>query len=96
MNQALLGKWLWRLSEEGDNLWFKEVAMKYGVSREGWDSSGPSFPFSGLWKGIMLVKESFDANIKVWSGDGKRSFFGQTHGWGIPRCLSIFEIVRLA
>lgn len=33
----------------------------------------------------MSVKESFDGNIKVQLGDGKRLLFGQICGWGILR-----------
>lgn len=75
VNQALLGKWLWRLREEGDSLWFKVVAAKYGVSRGGWDLGGPSYHFFGLWRGIMSVKNSFETNIKFRLEDGKRLFF---------------------
>lgn len=36
MNQALLGKWLWRLGEEGDSLWKQVLVAKYGILRNGW------------------------------------------------------------
>lgn len=51
------------------------MVAKYGVSRGGWDSSGPSYCFSWIWKGIMSVKESFEAIIKLQLGDGNRVLF---------------------
>jgi len=35
-NQALLGKWLWRLATERDVLWRLEVEAKYGCLNGGW------------------------------------------------------------
>lgn len=33
MNQALSGKWLWRIGEDGDNLWKRVFVAKYGFEK---------------------------------------------------------------
>lgn len=75
VNQALLGKWLWRLGVENDSLWFKVVEAKYGVSRVGWDVPRLSYCQSGLWRGFLSVNDLFEANIKFRIGDGRRVLF---------------------
>jgi hypothetical protein len=42
MNQALLGKWLWRIGEISNSLWKRILLAKYGARRNGWDISRPS------------------------------------------------------
>ncbi|XXG59153.1 hypothetical protein AAC387_Pa04g1283 [Persea americana] len=41
MNQALLGKWLWRLGEDSYGLWRSILIAKYRVRRNGWDTLLP-------------------------------------------------------
>lgn len=36
MNQALLGKWLWRMGIESGGLWRSIILAKYGNIRNGW------------------------------------------------------------
>lgn len=43
MNQALLGKCLWRLWGNMDSLWREIIIAKYGVRRNGWDITGSSY-----------------------------------------------------
>lgn len=43
MNQALLGKWLWRISEDQHGLRNQIIAAKYEVSRNGWDIKDPDY-----------------------------------------------------
>lgn len=64
MNQAFLGKWLWRLRDGSDSLWRDIVLAKYKVGRNGWDTKRASYRHSSLWKGIMSVKDSFAMNIR--------------------------------
>ncbi|XP_062156716.1 uncharacterized protein LOC133864405 [Alnus glutinosa] len=37
-NQALLGKWMWRFSQERDALWRSVIEVMYGSVRGGWSS----------------------------------------------------------
>jgi hypothetical protein len=37
-NQALLGKWMWRFSQERDALWRSVIKVKYRSVRGGWSS----------------------------------------------------------
>lgn len=43
--------------------------------QRGWDTYCPSYRVSGLWKGVLSVKESFDANVKFCMSDGEKVFF---------------------
>lgn len=36
---ALLGKWLWRFSNESNSLWHSIIHNKYGMDLNGWDYS---------------------------------------------------------
>lgn len=76
MNQALLGKWLWRIREDTDNLWRQIILAKYGLGRDGWDISGPSYRYSGSWKGLVSIKDAFEHCIKFWVGSGNYVLFG--------------------
>lgn len=60
VNQALLGKWLWSLGEEPDSLWFKIVSVQYEISRDGWDTDGPTYRFSRVWRGVMSMKAALN------------------------------------
>eukprot|EP00268_Persea_americana_P040392 TRINITY_DN40104_c1_g2_i1.p1 TRINITY_DN40104_c1_g2~~TRINITY_DN40104_c1_g2_i1.p1 ORF type:complete len:152 (+),score=10.55 TRINITY_DN40104_c1_g2_i1:316-771(+) len=64
MNRALLGKWLWNIGEHSNSLWRQLVMAKYTVKRNGWEVSGPSYRFSGIWRGISSVRDLFTANVK--------------------------------
>lgn len=88
MNRALLGKWLSRLGE-GYSLWVNVVAAKYDVSRGGWKPGGSAYRFSEVRRGIMPVKESFNANIKIRVGDGRKMFSMRINGLAILLCGSI-------
>ena len=52
-NEALLGKWLWRLMNEKGNLWREVVAVKYGATNLGWFPSSPKENYGcSLWSYI--------------------------------------------
>jgi hypothetical protein len=44
-NQALLGKWIWRFSQERDALWRSVIEVKYGSVRGGWCSLPVTGPY---------------------------------------------------
>lgn len=58
MNHARLGKWLWRIGEDGDSLRKQVIIAKYGVLRNGWDIQSPTYHSSRIWRGILSVKDS--------------------------------------
>lgn len=37
VNNALLGKWLWRVGEDSSSMWKSIMEAKYGVAGNGWD-----------------------------------------------------------
>jgi len=52
-NRALLGKWVWRFSQERDALWRSVIDVKYGSVRGGWCSLPVTGPYGvGVWKFI--------------------------------------------
>ena len=75
MNQALLGKWLWRLGDESKGLWRNILLAKYKVRRNGWDISHPSQRCSNFWKGICSTKDSFAQSIRYQVGNGENVSF---------------------
>lgn len=48
---------------------------KYGGHRNGWDLKGPDYRSSGIWKGIINVKEIFLNEVRFRMGSGERIFF---------------------
>ena len=53
LNEALLGKWLWRFMNEKGNLWRKVVAIKYGATSLGWFFFSANGPYGcSLWRYI--------------------------------------------
>ena len=75
-NRALLGKWLWRFGVEGDRLWKRVLVARHGAACGGWNTGLVRGSHGcGLWKGIRLGWESFNAHLryKVGIGDTVRS-----------------------
>ena len=64
LNATLHGKWLWRLGDGLAGLWKQLLICKYDISRNGWDVRSAMARCSGLWKGILYVKEKFSSNIR--------------------------------
>ncbi|KAL5700050.1 hypothetical protein ACHQM5_025549 [Ranunculus cassubicifolius] len=65
MNEALLGKWLWRFGEERDHLWRMVIAEKYGEEEGGWYSKDPLCPFGiTLWKDIVKERLRFAKGVR--------------------------------
>lgn len=75
MNQALLGKWLWRVGSESESLWRQLIVSKYSIKREGWEVESGVYKYSAIWKGICSVKEKFVQNIKFSVCSGNKIFF---------------------
>lgn len=75
MNNALLGKWLWRIENDTDSLWNRIITAKYGVKRDGCDIYGPPNQCSCLWKGITSIKTTFSDSIKYRVGSGNKILF---------------------
>ena len=68
MNQALLGKWLWRMGDGMDGLWREVLDRKYSLPRRGWDIQEAPTKSSAIWKGILSVKSLLKENIKFQIG----------------------------
>ena len=80
MNQALLGKWLWRIGEGSQGLWRRVLERKCSLPRCGWDVQDPPLYSFTIWKGILSVKKLFMENIKYQIGLGERTLFGKIGG----------------
>jgi hypothetical protein len=87
-NEALLGKWVWRIKNERNSLWRKVLVSKYG--EEGlflsdrvvkgshwWQDLNKLF---GVWEGDC---EWLHKNIVKNIGDGQDTSFGMIIGWGL-------------
>lgn len=75
MNQALLGKWLWRIGYGTDGLWRQVLDRKYSPPRWGWDVQDATAKTSAICKGILSVKRLPMENIKYKIGSGESILF---------------------
>eukprot|EP00268_Persea_americana_P033450 TRINITY_DN3312_c0_g1_i6.p1 TRINITY_DN3312_c0_g1~~TRINITY_DN3312_c0_g1_i6.p1 ORF type:complete len:225 (-),score=29.21 TRINITY_DN3312_c0_g1_i6:634-1308(-) len=75
MNQALLGKWLWRLGDESEGQWRLVVLEKYGNQKDGWEVQVAAYKYSAIWKGIISSSEKFMQNIRCNVCLGKKILF---------------------
>ncbi|XP_058076385.1 uncharacterized protein LOC131224966 [Magnolia sinica] len=76
MNQALLGKWIWRLGTEGDALRNLIIKGKYGSSQGGWWTKELVVTRASLlWKAIMRTEKEVVRNIAFELGNGNRIRF---------------------
>ena len=65
MNQALLGKWLWRLGDMAEGLWRHVVMEKYGNQGGGWEVNDINYKHSAIWKRIVSTKRKVDAEHQI-------------------------------
>jgi hypothetical protein len=75
-NQALLGKWMRRFSQECDALWRSVIDVKYGSVRGGW-SSLPVMGSYGVsvWKFIRRWWDNVAKYLRFEVGDGSHIRF---------------------
>jgi hypothetical protein len=79
MNESLLVKWIWKIFQQPDELWYKIVEAKY--------LRGHGFFYSKInggsqfWKGLHKVKHLFKWGAVFKVGDGKVRRFGRTVGY---------------
>lgn len=80
MNNALLGKLLWRIGEDTNSLWRSVILAKYGLRRDGWDLDGPytrtqAYGISNKEAFLNSIKYRVGSNSKIllwqdtWAGD---------------------------
>jgi hypothetical protein len=75
-NQTLLGKWIWRFSQERDALWRSVIEVKYGSVRGGWSS----LPVTGsygvsVWKFIRRGWDTVAKYLRFEVGEGSHIRF---------------------
>jgi hypothetical protein len=77
-NQALLGKWLWRYTNESEALWYKIIRAKYEDQDGGWCTKEVSSSYGvGLWKHIHQGWNFFAKGIRFEVGIGSKVRFWQ-------------------
>jgi hypothetical protein len=75
-NQALLGKWLWRLAHEEGAWWRSVLVAKYELDWGGWHSGVISGSHGvGLWKYICMGWKNFRRFVKFDPGEGSKICF---------------------
>lgn len=85
-NRALLSKWLWRFSQDGDSLWRQVIANKYGVVND-WETETSTRPYGcGCWRAIMKTAEDFKRGTEFEIGSGSRIRFWKDR-WCSDRLL---------
>ena len=71
LNQALLGKWLWRFGHKVTNLWRRVISAKYGEGQGGWCTKVCKRTHGcGLWRSIQKGWESFSKHLSFVVGEG--------------------------
>ncbi|PNY15039.1 cysteine-rich receptor-like protein kinase, partial [Trifolium pratense] len=102
-NQALLGKWCWRMLVDREGFWFRVLAARYGVEggrlREGGRKG------SVWWREIARIRERGGESGVSWFrehvlrrvGDGSDTFYW-TDLWvdGVPLCERFGRLFQLA
>jgi hypothetical protein len=73
MNECLLVKWIWKIAQGSEGLWYKTIKTKYMHGDSFWRSKRKGV--SQFWKGLHKIKHLFKwrAINKVNNGEG--SFF---------------------
>lgn len=90
-NMALMGKWLWRFSTEGDALWYSTIFHKYGYHSNGRDSNfQTSTSWSLLWKNICHLYSLFLPFTKFAIGNGLSIKFWKDFWWGEATLTSLY------
>lgn len=77
VNQALMGKGLWRIEESQSFLWKQILEDKYEVTREGWELWDSCYRHSALSRVLFLWKKEFSKIIRypVAGGTGEEIYF---------------------
>ena len=76
LNRALLGKWLWRFSLEGESLWRKIILGIFWEVEGGWITRGVRESYAiSLWKDIRKGWEEFSLRTNIRIGNGRRTRF---------------------
>jgi hypothetical protein len=75
-NQALLGKWIWRFSQERNALWRSVIEVKYASVRGGWCSLPVTGPYGvSVWKFIRRGWDNVAKYLRFEVGDGSHIRF---------------------
>jgi len=75
-NQALLGKWIWRFSQEHNALWRSVIEVKYGSVRGGWCSLPVTGPYGvNVGKFIRRGWDNVAKYLRFEVGDGSHIHF---------------------
>ena len=91
LNEALLGKWIWRFAIEKDNLWKKVLLVKYGQEGLGWRTNEVRGTFEvGVWKEILKEANWCWDNIQFKVGKGTKIKFWTDHWCGNAALSQIF------
>lgn len=97
INQALLGKGLWRFGDASEGLWRRLLMAKYGASRDGCDVVGAAYKLSAIWRGILSAKDKWRSSWQTsdikWVQEIRYSF-GMILGW--PLADQFQDIFRCA
>ncbi|KAG5576649.1 hypothetical protein H5410_056783 [Solanum commersonii] len=68
-------KWLWRYSNNDQNLWGTVIKAKYEES-DNWMTKGVTTPYGvSLWKSIRSLWDEFKPNTKIKVVDGAKTRF---------------------
>jgi hypothetical protein len=72
LNQALLGKWMWRFVQEHKALCWSVINVKYGSVRGGWCSLPAAGSYGvSVWKYIRRGWDTFAKYVRLEVGDGR-------------------------
>jgi len=75
-NHALLGKWIWRFSQECNALWRSVIEVKCGSVRGGWCSLPVTRPYGvSVWKFIRRGWDNVAKYLCFVVGDGSHISF---------------------
>jgi hypothetical protein len=75
-NQALLGKWIWRFSQERDAFWRLVIEVKYGSVRGGWSSLPATGSYGvSVWKFIRRGWDNLAKYLRFEVGEGSHISF---------------------
>jgi hypothetical protein len=96
MNDCLLVKWIWKIFQEPDELWFKIIKAKYLGDGGFFDSKTKGV--SQFWQGLHRVKHLFNWGATFQVRNGKHcKFWKDCWAKDVPLCIShenLYKMVR--